>query len=66
MAEIRTEGKCHVLMLVEGSSVTVEAGKGQSRRFHYAETFIRPAAAGSYKLINENGKQAKLVKAFIK
>jgi predicted NBD/HSP70 family sugar kinase/mannose-6-phosphate isomerase class I len=66
MAEIRTEGKCHILMLVEGSSVTVEAGKGQSRRFHYAETFIIPAAAGSYKLINENGKQAKLIKAFIK
>jgi len=65
-AKIKTDGKCHVLMLVEGSSVMVEVEAGQSRRFSFAETFIVPAAAGSYTLVNESGKPAKLIKAFIK
>jgi hypothetical protein len=53
-------------MLVEGSSVMVEVEAGQSRRFRFAETFIVPAAAGWYKLVNDSGKPAKLIKAFIK
>lgn len=63
--EVETAGSCHVLMLVEGLSVLVEVG-GETHRFHYAETFVIPAAAGRYTLNNEGPERARVVKAFIK
>lgn len=61
-----TQGACHVLNLVEGESVAIETAGGMRQRFSYAETFVVPAAAGSYRLISENGQQLKVVKCFIK
>jgi hypothetical protein len=63
---IETHGKCHVWMLVEGTSVRLETAGGMTHRFNYAETFVMPAAAGSYRLINESAEPALLVKAFVK
>lgn len=63
---VQTNNTCHVLMLVEGSAVTVETANGVKATFSYAETFVVPAAAGSYTLINNGTGTAKVVKAFCK
>ncbi|HMO16303.1 MAG TPA: class I mannose-6-phosphate isomerase [Pirellulaceae bacterium] len=61
-----TNGSPHILMLVEGSSLFVETAHGMRERFNFVETFVVPAAAGSYKLINQGKGRAKVVMAFVK
>jgi mannose-6-phosphate isomerase class I len=61
-----TNGSPQVLMLVEGSSLLVETAAGMTAKFNFVETFVIPAAAESYKLINQGTTPAKVVKAFLK
>ena len=62
---IETDNVCHVLMLVEGTAISVKIDD-EELRFNYAETFIVPAAAASYTLINHGQGRAKVIKAFLK
>ena len=64
--EVATDGACHVMSLVEGSSIILETDYGMQQRFNYAETFIVPAAAEAYRLINEGSSRAMVVQAFVK
>ncbi len=61
-----TNNSCQVMSLVEGNSVLLETANGQRQRFRYAETFVVPAAAGSFRLISENGAALKVVRSYVK
>lgn len=64
--DIKTSGKLHVMSLVGGNSIIVETSGGIRQRYHYAETFIVPAATGSYRLINDKDSLSVVLQAFIK
>jgi len=64
--KVHVEQVCHVLMLVEGETITVETADGSSATYHYAETFIVPAATPYYTLTNKGSGMAKVIKAFVK
>jgi len=63
---VDTGNVCHVLMLVEGTAISLQTADGTKQKFAYAETFVIPAAAGSYTLTNLGGDTAKVIKAFLK
>lgn len=64
-ARMTTDGSPHVLNVVEGGPVRLRTSGGEAV-FHFAETFVVPAAAGAYELVNEGPLEAKVVKAFLK
>ena len=63
---VSTDNQCHVLALVEGGAVTLETQAGLRQTFNYAETFVVPAAAGSYRLVNLGSQTAKVICSFVK
>jgi len=65
-ARMTTDGSPHVLNVVEGGPVLLRTAGGSEGRFHFAETFVVPAAAGEYELVNEGPVEAKVIKAFLK
>jgi hypothetical protein len=66
-----TGGGVNVLNLVEGDEAVVESPSGKFAPFivHYAETFIVPAAVGSYTIrphAASSGKECATIKAFVR
>ncbi len=61
-----TDRSCQVMSLVEGSAILLETANGLKQRFNYAETFVVPAAAGSYTLTNLGPQPSKVVKCYMK
>lgn len=65
VVDIPTHNTCLIMMLVEGERITVQTG-GSETVYHYAETFVIPAAAGHCRVINKGARPAKLVSACLK
>ena len=61
-----TDGRCHILNVVEGEGVIVETANGQRARFNFAETFVIPAAAEEYRLTPIGDQPCKVVFSFVK
>ena len=64
--ERSTENSCQVMMLVEGDRIQLETENGHVETLAYAETFVVPAAAKSFKLKNLGQGRAKVINAFLK
>jgi mannose-6-phosphate isomerase class I len=60
-----TDGRFHVLNLVEGDEVVVRTAAGREHTLAYAETLVVPASVGRYDIVGEYGAAAKVVKAFV-
>lgn len=63
---IETEGKAHVVSLVEGSSITIETEEGKIETFKFAESFMVPAAAKRYTVSHNGNSEAMMLVAFMK
>ena len=64
--EVETGNSFNILSLVEGQSIILETAVGIRQRFNYAETFVVPASAGHYRLINEGSNPVKVIRCFMK
>ena len=59
----RTDGRFHVLTVVDGTGVLVTTGAGRTHRLSYAETLAMPASAESYRVHNDGPDPVRVVKA---
>ncbi|PKD20403.1 ROK family transcriptional regulator [Salegentibacter salinarum] len=62
---VKTDGQAHVLSLVEGEKIELST-KDSTSTFHYAESFVIPAAAEEYTIKNLAKNPVMVVKAFVK
>jgi len=63
-----TNGKFHILTLVDGESVLISSKSNPNRKLeiHFSETALVPACFGEYLLINMGISPCKVVKAFMR
>jgi mannose-6-phosphate isomerase class I len=60
-----TAERFHVLNLVAGEEVEIEAASGATHGLAYAETIVIPASVGQYRIRRVRGGPCKVVKAFV-
>ncbi|MFF5304315.1 class I mannose-6-phosphate isomerase [Streptomyces sp. NPDC013161] len=61
-----TQGRFHILNVVEGEGVTVHTAAGDRHELAYAETLTVPAAVGRYTLRAAAGGPVRVVKALVR
>jgi mannose-6-phosphate isomerase class I len=61
-----TDGRFHVINVVEGDGVLVRTEAGDEHRVGYAETLVIPAAVGAYTVAGLGATRTRVVKAFVK
>lgn len=66
VADDDTEGRFHVLNVVEGEGVVVRTAAGERHTLSYAETLTVPAAVGRYQLAAIGERPVKVVKALVR
>lgn len=66
--EIEPDDAVSMLNLIEGEQAIVESldGSFEPYEVHYAETFIVPAAAGAFRLVNPTGARIGVLRAFVR
>ncbi len=65
VADDATDGKFHVLNVVEGEGILLEPVEGTAHSLVYAETLVVPAAVGPYTLSPLGPGGARVVKALV-
>jgi mannose-6-phosphate isomerase class I len=63
VAEQDTDGRFHILTLVEGDQATLRTAGGIEHLLNYAETIVVPASVGPYSILNPGITGVRLVKA---
>ncbi|MBM9504056.1 class I mannose-6-phosphate isomerase [Actinacidiphila acididurans] len=63
LAEQHTDGRFHVLTLVDGQEALITTAGGDTHVLHYAETLAVPAAVTAYRVHNQGPEPLRLVKA---
>ncbi|MYS22099.1 hypothetical protein GTW78_18350 [Streptomyces sp. SID4948] len=61
-----TDGRFHVINVVEGEGVRVRTEAGDEHRVGYAETLVIPAAVGGYTVTGLGPGGSRVIKAFVK
>ncbi|MFE9064788.1 class I mannose-6-phosphate isomerase [Streptomyces violaceusniger] len=62
-AEQETDGRFHVLTVVDGQGAVITTAAGHRHSVHYAETIAVPASVASYRVHNQGPEPVRLVKA---
>ena len=66
VAAERTNGRFHVLNVVQGRGATIECGDGNVHSLVYAETIVVPASVGTYRLSAMGNEPVRVVKALVR
>jgi hypothetical protein len=61
-----TDGRFHILTVVDGAGALLETAGGHRHSLAYAETIVVPAAVSSYQLYRLGSARVRLVKSLVR